>query len=191
MLRPVPRRWARAEIPFGALVASGMFRTAPIAVTLPAVMWIVWSVAILLFLTAEIHTQALYALFVALGAVAAIVADLLGASVLAQSVVGAIVAVLGIAIARPFLADWMQAHRTDLRLRGSSTSLVGETALTLDDVGDEAHPGHALLDGKSWLACVDNGVAPLPKDVRVLITAVRGTTLVVRPSGPLPPALGY
>jgi membrane protein implicated in regulation of membrane protease activity len=154
-------------------------------------MWIVWVVALLLFLTAEIHTQALYALFVAVGAVAAIIASLLGADVLTQSVVGSVVAILGIIIARPFLHRWMESHREELRLRGTSGSLVGESALTLDDVGDENHPGHALLNGTSWLACVETGVPPLPKDIKVLVAAVRGTTLVVRPSGPLPPALGY
>jgi membrane-bound ClpP family serine protease len=58
--------------------------------------------------------------------------------------------------------------------------LVGQQAITVDVVGDELHPGHALLAGERWLAVTDSG-QPLPADIPVTVAAVRGTTLVVRP----------
>jgi membrane protein implicated in regulation of membrane protease activity len=47
-------------------------------------------------------------------------------------------------------------------------------------VGDEHHPGHAMLAGERWLAVTDSGTA-LGPDTPVTVAAVRGTTLVVRP----------
>jgi membrane-bound ClpP family serine protease len=64
--------------------------------------------------------------------------------------------------------------------------LIGQTALTVDEVGDEHHPGHALLAGERWLAIAENGLS-LPPQSTVTIAAVRGTTLVVRLRPALPP----
>jgi membrane-bound ClpP family serine protease len=58
--------------------------------------------------------------------------------------------------------------------------LVGQAALTVDEVGDEHHPGHALLAGERWLAVSENGLTLAPQSP-VTVAAVRGTTLVVRP----------
>lgn len=153
--------------------------------------WWVWTFAALLFLLAEIHTQALFALFVVLGALVAIAADLIGLPVALQVVAGIVASLLGILLIRPYLWRWMEQSRGNIRLPGQAGSLVGEEAVTLDVVGDANHSGHVYLAGKPWLACVDSGIPTLPKDVPVVVMAVRGTTLVVRPAGPLPAALGY
>ena len=64
--------------------------------------------------------------------------------------------------------------------RGVHGGLVGQEALTLDEVGDEHHPGHVQLASERWLAVTDS-TQPLGADVAVTVAAVRGTTLLVHP----------
>ncbi len=46
-------------------------------------------------------------------------------------------------------------------IQGSADGLVGQPAITLDTVGDEHHPGHALFANDRWLAVTDTA-EPLP-----------------------------
>jgi len=69
-------------------------------------------------------------------------------------------------------------------IAGSADGLVGQPAITLDLVGDEHHPGHALFAGDRWLAITDTA-EPLPAQVSVTVVAVRGTTLLVHPAAAL------
>lgn len=143
-------------------------------------MWLIWLVAAAVLLAIEVHTAAFYAVFIAVGLGGGMLADLFGAPLPAQIGVIAGLSVVGVVGARPPLARMMMARRPDITLPGV-TALVGQTALTVDEVGDEHHPGHAVLAGERWLAVTD-GPAILPPDVPVIVTAVRGTTLHVRPA---------
>jgi membrane-bound ClpP family serine protease len=73
------------------------------------------------------------------------------------------------------------AHRREGHVaRGVHGGLVGQEALTLDEVGDSPRFGHVRLVGERWLAVSGSGAA-IPADTPVLVTAVQGTTLVVWP----------
>jgi membrane protein implicated in regulation of membrane protease activity len=138
-----------------------------------------------LLLGIEAVTVAFFAVFVAVGLLAAALVAAVGAPAWAQLVTLSAVTVAGLVGARPPIARAMMRSRTAVHLPGVM-DLVGQTALTVDDVGDEHHPGHAMLAGERWLAIAENGL-PLPPQSTVTITAVRGTTLVVRPHPALPP----
>lgn len=143
--------------------------------------WVVWLVAGLLLVGLEVHSQAYYALFLAVGAFAAAIAVGVGSPIWLSGVVFAAVAIGGVELVRPSLKR-MSDRRVGpkLLLPGASDSLVGSRALTVDSVGDEHHPGHARLAGEQWLAVTDEpgGVAA---DTQVMVVEVRGTTLVVMP----------
>jgi len=142
-------------------------------------MLIIWIVAAALLLAIEVHTTAFYAVFVAAGLVVAAVIDALTGPLWLQLLAIAGVSVLGVGVARPPLVRMLERHRPDIVLAGVQ-NIVGQRAMTVDEVGDEHHPGHALLAGERWLAVSENG-APLPPDMPVTVAGVRGTTLVVRP----------
>jgi membrane protein implicated in regulation of membrane protease activity len=147
-------------------------------------MWWLWVVAAALLLAAEVHTQVFYALFLALGAVVAAVVAALGADLIWQGLAGSAVAVLGVIAVRPSLKQMMDRHTHTFHFPGMPGGLVGQHAVTVDEVGDEQHPGHALLANERWLAATDSP-NPLPPQTPVVVTAVRGTTLHVRAaSGP-------
>ena len=145
-------------------------------------MWVVWLVAGLVLVGMEVHTQAFYALFLALGAFAATIVAVFPTDVWLQAVVGAAVAILGTLLVRPTLARVSARHLGPrLTMQGASDNLVGQPALTLEPVGDENHPGHARLFNERWLA-VTSTPGGVPAHVQVTVVEVRGTTLVVAPA---------
>lgn len=147
-------------------------------------MTIFWLVFGVLLLGLEVLTVAFFALFLAAAAFGAAIASGFGVDVWVQVVVFAAVAILGVLIGRPPLMRLVHRHDAVMTLPGVQ-GLVGQRAVTVDVVGDEHHPGHAMLAGERWLAITDAG-AELEPDVTVTVTAVRGTTLVVRPFMPAP-----
>jgi membrane protein implicated in regulation of membrane protease activity len=144
-------------------------------------MWVVWLVAGLALVGMEVHTQAFYSLFLALGAFAATIVAIFPTEVWLQAVIGAAIALLGTVLVRPTLARLSARHLgPKLTMPGASDNLVGQAALTLEAVGDENHPGHARLFNERWLA-VTTAPGGVPAHVQVTVIEVRGTTLVVAP----------
>lgn len=141
-------------------------------------MTIFWLVAGVLLLGVEVLTVVFFALFVAVGSFAACIAAGLGADSWVQVLIFVGVSLLGMLLGRPPLMRAVHDRRHDITLPGVQ-GLIGQRAVTVDVVGDELHPGHALLAGERWLAVTDAG-QPLPPDAPVTVAAVRGTTLVVR-----------
>ncbi len=147
-------------------------------------MFFLWLAVTVAFVAVEVHTQAFYALFAALGTGGAAITDLLGGSLWLQGVVFAVLAVGGVSLLRPVLKARFDHDVPLTQFRGiqsSADGLVGQPAITIDTVGDEHHPGHAFFAGERWLAVTDTR-EPLPAQVPVVVVAVRGTTLLVRPS---------
>lgn len=145
--------------------------------------FVLWLVLLVAFVAVEVHTQAFYAVFAALGATAAAVSDLAGADLWTQGALFVAVSVTGLVLLRPWVRARFDVDQPPARLHGiqaSADGLVGQHAVTVDVVGDEHHPGHALFAGERWLAVTDLA-QPLPAQVPVVIAAVRGTTLLVRP----------
>jgi membrane protein implicated in regulation of membrane protease activity len=144
-------------------------------------MWVVWLLAGLVLVGLEIHTQAFYSLFLALGVFVATIVALFPTEVWVQAVVAAGVALLGTMLVRPTLLR-LSAKRLGpkLTMPGASDNLVGQAALTLEPVGDENHPGHARLFNEKWLAVTANP-GGVPAHMQVTVVEVRGTTLVVAP----------
>ena len=144
-------------------------------------MWVVWLLAGLVLVGLEIHTQAFYSLFLALGAFVATIVALFPDEVWVQAVVAAGVALLGTLLVRPTLVRISARHLgPKLEMPGASDNLVGQPALTLEPVGDENHPGHARLFNEKWLAVTTNP-GGVPAHTQVTVVEVRGTTLVVAP----------
>jgi membrane protein implicated in regulation of membrane protease activity len=140
--------------------------------------WVALGVGLLLF---EMHHMAFYALFGAIGAAAAAaVAVFLPEAIALQVIVAIILTVVGVIAARPYVSKaFARRYHGGHVTRGVHGGLVGQEALTLDDVGDDHSIGHVRLAGERWLAV--SGGPPIPAGTPVLVTALRGTTLIVWP----------
>ena len=139
--------------------------------------WLVLCVALVLF---ELHHMAFYALFVAVGAFAAgIVAVVAPDSYGLQMLVASGVSVGGVVLVRPHVSNVFHRHRGGHVAIGVHGGLVGQQAITLDEVGDAHQVGHVKLAGERWLAFTDGPKIEAGRSV--VVTALRGTTLEVWP----------
>lgn len=141
-----------------------------------------WFVAGLALLAVELHTVAFYSVFIAIGSFAAGLLALFvpDSAIWVQALLAAVVSLIGLVAIRPFASRTFLHGTGGVVSRGVHGGLVGQEALTLDMVGDEHHPGHVQLASERWLAVTD-AAQPLGADTAVTVTAVRGTTLLVRP----------
>jgi len=142
---------------------------------------IAWVVVGVVLLGIELHHLAFYALFAAVGCLAAaVVAIALPDALPLQVLAAVVVAGAGILLVRPRVSAALEHRRADGLSPGVHGGLVGQEVVTLDRVGGPDGAGHVRLAGERWLA-VSGSHDPIPAGTTVLVTAVAGTTLVVWP----------
>ncbi len=149
-------------------------------------MTLVWIAVALVFAIAEVATVALFAGFVALGAVAAAVAAFAGGDVVTQAIVFAATSLLGIAIVRRPLVGYLQRRQGPETMSGAA-AMIGQTAMVVDPIGGAHERGHVRIAGEDWPALTRDG-RPVEAGVSVRVVEIRRATLVVEPvPGPLAP----
>jgi membrane protein implicated in regulation of membrane protease activity len=143
-------------------------------------MVIAWIAVGVVLIAVELHHLALYALFVAVGCLAAAaVAVAAPNAIWLQVLTAVVVSLLGVFMVRPRVRGLMTSSGGH-RGTGVHGGFVGHEVLTLDTVGDADNVGHVELAGERWRAVSGND-DPLPAGTKVLITGVQGTTLIVWP----------
>jgi membrane protein implicated in regulation of membrane protease activity len=137
-----------------------------------------WVIVAIVFAIAEVMTVALFAAFIAVGALGAAVVSLLGFNLLVQAIVLGIIGVVGILVARPYLMERLHIGRP--ALRSGADSMVGQQTLLIEPIGGLEQPGHVKIAGELWPALTEDG-SSLPATTPVVVTALRSTVLIVRP----------
>lgn len=140
-------------------------------------MALAWIALALVFAIGEVLSVALFAAFLSLGAVAAAVVGLTGESWLAQVLAFALVSVLGIVVARPFLIRHLIRRSAYDTVSGAS-SMIGEVALVVQGARGLHDRGHVRILGENWPAMTRDG-SPLVEGTSVRIVDIEGATLVV------------
>ena len=138
-----------------------------------------WAVIIVLSGLAELHTNALAALFVGVGAGVAFVVALGGASFPVQALVWLAVTAVTMAFVRPLAMKKLHPPAGDLA-NPISTTLTGQFGVVEDEVGDEIHPGRIKIRGEHWRAVTELG-SSIAVATPVVVTKANGTTLWVEP----------
>lgn len=136
----------------------------------------VWLVLLILFLMAEGATVALVSLWFAAGALAAIIAALLGASVGLQLTLFLVVSVALLAMLRPVLKKYVnpKIQRTNV------DALVGQECTVIEAIDNLAATGRVKMGGMTWSAR-SIGEENIPAGTVVKIEAVQGVKLLVSP----------
>jgi membrane protein implicated in regulation of membrane protease activity len=137
-----------------------------------------WVIVAIAFAIAEVMTVALFAVFIAIGAVGAALVSLLGFNLLVQAIVLGVIGVVGILVARPYLVERLHIGRP--ALRSGADSMVGQQAVLIEPIAGMGQPGHVKIAGELWPALTEDGSA-LPATTPVIVTALRSTVLIVRP----------
>jgi len=139
---------------------------------------IVWIVGIVLFVIVEILTQGLTSIWFAVGALGGCIAALLGAAALLQ--IGIFIAVTIVAL---ILTNPLKKKFLDKKVQPTNIdAVVGKIGVAEETIGEKASslPGRVRCENKSWAANSEEG--EIPAGTTVVVTEVRGVTLIVRPA---------
>lgn len=135
---------------------------------------ILWLVAAITFGVVEAASVQLLAVWFALGAVAAMIASLLGISLWGQFWIFLAVSILALAGTRPFVKKVLKLKK----VRTNADSLVGRIGAVTVETGAAGDVGRAVVDGQDWSAVSEDG-SPLQRGERVLVKSIEGVKLVV------------
>jgi membrane protein implicated in regulation of membrane protease activity len=113
--------------------------------------YVFWFVPALALLVVELHSATFYAIFLAAGAFAGgLLAFFVPDSpVWVQAALALVVAMGGVVIVRPWLSPRLRRRGEAPLMPGVHGGFVGQTALALDAIGDQLHPGHVRLAGET------------------------------------------
>lgn len=136
----------------------------------------VWVVLLILFVMMEASSVTLVSLWFAAGALVAVVAALLGASLMVQTVLFVLVSVVLLALLRPILKKYVvpKIQKTNV------DALVGQECTVTEDIDNLAAHGRVKVGGMSWSARSAAG-EHIPAGTVVKIEAVQGVKLLVTP----------
>lgn len=142
------------------------------------VQWLpmVWLLVAVIFGVVEAATVQLMSIWFALGAVAAMVSALLGASVWVQFGIFLAVSILVLAFTRPLVKKVLKVGR----VHTNADSLVGRIAAVTVEISGPGEVGRVLVDGQDWAAVSEEGI-PIAPGERVLVKGIEGVKLVVEP----------
>ena len=138
---------------------------------------IIWIILAVVFAAVEFGTVALISVWFVGGAVAALIASLLGAKVWLQVLIFAGVSALLLLLVRPFLRKYVDPHK----IKTNVDALVGKKAVVIEPVDNLEGLGTVKLNGNIWTARSVDG-ANIPADTVVEVQAIEGVKLMVVPT---------
>ena len=137
---------------------------------------IIWLVVLAVFFIIEGMTYSLLCIWFAGGALAALVASLLGMNMLVQSAVFAIISALLLLLARPAAVRLTAARKT----RTNADRVIGQEGVVIIEIDPVKGTGQVKVMGQIWSAKPEDGISVLPLDRRVEVTGITGVKVIVR-----------
>lgn len=136
------------------------------------IMWIVFLVA---FIITEAATAQLVTIWFAAGALAALIADVLHASVLVQWIVFVSVSAVALIATRPLVKKFKKVpHQAT-----NADRIIGQTAVVTEDIDNIAAKGRVQAGGMSWSARSENG-EKIQSGETVTVERIDGVKLIVK-----------
>lgn len=138
-------------------------------------MTIVWTAAIILFGVVEAATAGLVCIWFVAGALVALVAAFVDASLTIQIILFLAVSAAALALTRPVLKKLTNATATPT----NADRVLGEFAKVTEIIDNENSTGAVYADGKTWTARSIEGTV-IPAGERVCIESMEGVKLLVK-----------
>lgn len=140
--------------------------------------WLVWLVAGILLIVAEILTPGFVLACFSFGCFAAAIAAALDFNFTVQLIVFSATTFVVFLSIRPFVFKF-RTHR-EQETRTNVERLVGLSAIALEEINDLQ--GEAKLEGEVWTSRSENGQI-FPAGAKVRVLRVEGNKLIVGPNG--------
>ena len=136
---------------------------------------VIWVIALILFAIIEAATVQLVSVWFAVGALAALIADLLGANVTVQFVAFLVVSIICFIVTRPlvkkFSASKIQSTNAD--------RCIGETAVVVEAIDNVNAKGQVKVNGNIWSARSENDEV-IAEGEKVTVLKIEGVKLIVK-----------
>ena len=136
---------------------------------------VVWLGLIIIFLIIEIITVGLTSIWLAGGALVALILNCFGVNLVWQIVAFFVVSVILMVFTRPFAKKYINSGRT----KTNYESNIGKMAKVTERIDNLNETGTALVDGQEWTARAKNPVEFIEKDEIVRVTDIIGVKLIV------------
>ena len=136
-----------------------------------------WLAALVLFGLAEAVTVGLTSIWFAAGALAALLATALNASVLIQIVVFLAVSFVALLLVRPLA----QRFINDRHVATNADRVIGQEGVVTEAIDNLKAQGQVSVDGAPWTARTDPDAPPIPAGTAVRVLRIEGVKLIVSP----------
>lgn len=136
---------------------------------------ILWLIAVVAFVLIEASTMGLTSIWFACGALIAMLASLLGANIwwqLSLFVAGSAALLAG-------TRKWVGKLRLG-RVKTNADRIVGQRALVILDIDNQAAQGQVRINGQVWTAR-SQGPEPIPAGAQVEVVQISGVKAIVKP----------
>ncbi len=137
---------------------------------------ITWLVLMVVFLLIEGGTVTMVSSWFAVGALAAMIASLLGGSLAVQAVVFFVVSVSLLATLRPLVRKYINPRI----VKTNVDSVIGSAGLVTSDIDNTVAVGQVKLDGMYWTARSTSG-DPIREGTRIRVDKIEGVKVFVSP----------
>ena len=138
---------------------------------------IIWLILMIIFLITEAATVVLTSLWFAAGALAAMVASLLGAPLWLQILLFLAVSAVLLSFLRPMVSK----HLTPRLAKTNVDAIVGSQGYVLSDIDNISATGKVKLGAMEWTARSTGG-DPIPAGTLVQVDKVEGVKVFVSPA---------
>ncbi|MCD8156523.1 MAG: NfeD family protein [Clostridiales bacterium] len=134
-----------------------------------------WLILFAAFLVAELVSLGLTSIWFAGGSLVALLLSFTNVSIYVQVIAAVIVSLVLLFLIRP----WARKHFNRERVQTNAQSLVGQTAIVIEEIDNIRAQGRVLVRGQEWSARSAAETEHIPKDARVTIRRISGVKLIV------------
>ena len=139
-------------------------------------MTVVWIVAIVVLLIVEGLTSGLVTIWFAIGALAGLICQLVGAPLWLQLTVFLVVSFVTLVLTRPLA----QKHLNSKTQPTNADRLLGKECIVTEAIDNIAGTGAVTVGGQVWTArSVSDAV--IPNETRAVVRRIEGVKLIVEP----------
>lgn len=135
-----------------------------------------WIILLLVFLAVEIATVGLTSIWLAGGALAALLTGLVGAGFDWQVGVFLAVSFLLLYFTRPFAAKYINSHHERTNYEG----IIGKVVRITETVDNFKETGTAVVNGLEWTTRAEEETEILEKDTLAKVVNISGVKLIVK-----------
>lgn len=140
----------------------------------PSLIWLSLMVA---FLIIEAAAPGLVSIWMAFGALVAVIPALLGAPVWLQIAVFLAVSLASLLLTRPLCKKYLAQKK----LATNADAVIGKECIVTERIDNVAGTGAVKTDGKVWTARSFDDAVTIEADTRVTAVEIKGVKLIVEP----------